>query len=280
VTLQQLQQMKREGRKSVCIVAWDTQMARIVDAAGAELISVGDSVGVNLWGRSDPLDVTLEEMILVASAVRRGADRTLVSCDFPFGPLQDGPERAVQAARRIIDESGVDLVKLDDAADHLSGVEAVASAGVPVFAQFGMSPQNAARYGVDPRDTVTSRVAVPDEHVDRLVEDALRLESAGASLLNFSNSGPVAGAAVVDAVRIPVLGGSGGGPWLDGRIRLLSAAIGYDATTLEGEQQGADARYASVAHVVRSALDDLVDDIRSGRVLRGQPSVARSSRRA
>ena len=95
VTIASLQQMKRDGKKSVGVVAWDTQLAAIADRAGVDFISVGDSVGVNLWGRADPLDVTLEEMLLVCKAVRRGVTRALVSCDFPYGPLQAGIDERV-----------------------------------------------------------------------------------------------------------------------------------------------------------------------------------------
>lgn len=261
--------MKRDQRKIACVVVWDAQMARIVEQAGVDLISVGDSVGFNLWGRSDHLEVSMDEMVLVASAVRRGAPRTLVSCDFPYGPLQESPQAAVTAARMLIEQADVDLVKLDAASEHLAGVEAVADAGFPVFAQFGITPQTAARYGVDQRATTSSGVTLPDELVDDLVGEARSLESAGASLLNLSNAGPAAGAAVVDAVDIPVLGGSGGGPWLDGRIRLLTAAIGYSAQTLATEL-GASDRYGDVAHMVASAVEELLSDIRSGTQLRGQ----------
>jgi 3-methyl-2-oxobutanoate hydroxymethyltransferase len=102
VTVAQLQQMKREARKIVGVVAWDFQIARIVDRAGVDLVSVGDSVGINLWGRADPLEMTLEEMIVLCKAVRRGTTRALVSCDFPFGPLQQGPASALAAATRLV----------------------------------------------------------------------------------------------------------------------------------------------------------------------------------
>src|ERR1700682_4254549 len=95
VTLRSLQQMKRDGRKIVAVVAYDYQMAQIVDRAGVDIVSVGDSVGVNLWGHASELEVTLDEMVLVCKAVRRGVTRALVSCDFPFGPLQEGPDAAV-----------------------------------------------------------------------------------------------------------------------------------------------------------------------------------------
>ena len=104
VTIPALLQMKRDGRKSVGVVAWDYQIARIADRAGVDIVSVGDSVGVNLWGHSNPLEVTMEEMLVVCKAVRRGVTRALVSCDFPFGPLQESTESAVRAAIRLVKE--------------------------------------------------------------------------------------------------------------------------------------------------------------------------------
>src|SRR5215212_4848418 len=104
VTIPALHRMKSEGRKITGVVAYDYQMAQIVDRAGVEIVSVGDSVGINFWGHRSELDVTLDEMILVCAAVRRGVKRALVSCDFPFGPLQEGPDSAIHAAIRIVKE--------------------------------------------------------------------------------------------------------------------------------------------------------------------------------
>ena len=95
VTISQLQRMKREGKKSIGLVAWDYQIARIADRAGFDFISVGDSVGVNLWGRSEVLDVTLDEIMICCKAVRRGTERALVSCDMPYGPVQNGKAAAL-----------------------------------------------------------------------------------------------------------------------------------------------------------------------------------------
>src|SRR5690348_16549033 len=110
-TIPALLQMKREGRKIAGVVAWDYQLARIADRAGVDIVSVGDSVGVNLWGHTNPLEVTMEEMLVVCKAVRRGVVRALLSCDFPFGPLQEGADSAVRAAVRLVKEGGADLVK-------------------------------------------------------------------------------------------------------------------------------------------------------------------------
>src|ERR1700732_2978614 len=118
VTIAALQQLKREGKKSVGVVAWDYPMARIADRAGVDFVSVGDSVGVNLWGHANPLEVTMDEMLVVCKAVRRGVQRALVSCDFPFGPLQEGVESALRSAIRLVKEGGADMVKLDAASEE------------------------------------------------------------------------------------------------------------------------------------------------------------------
>src|SRR5271168_2512182 len=125
VTIPALQQMKRDGRKIVGVVAWDFQIARIADRAGVDIVSVGDSVGVNLWGHSNPLEVTMDEMLVVCKAVRRGVTRALVSCDFPFGPLQEGTDSAVRAAIRLVKEAGADIIKLDGAAAFPEAVRAL-----------------------------------------------------------------------------------------------------------------------------------------------------------
>ena len=265
VSLRDLQQAKEQGRKIVGVVAWDYQIAKIVDRAGVDLVSVGDTVGVNLWGHSNPFEITMEEMLVVAKAVRRGTSRALVSVDFPFGPLQEGADSAVRAAIRFVKEAGVDMVKLDAASDYLDAVEAVTRAGIPVFAQFGITPQTALRYGVEYKSIPSAADAVPVELKDELVAEAKRLEEAGAALLNFTNSGPVVGAAVAEAVSVPVVGGFGGGPWLDGRMRMVTAAIGYAASAIDG----APDTYVNVAQQTLEAMTRYADDVRSARQLPG-----------
>src|SRR5262249_27090886 len=265
VTIPALLQMKRDGRKSVGVVAWDYQIARIADRAGVDIVSVGDSVGVNLWGHSNPLEVTMEEMLVVCKAVRRGVTRALVSCDFPYGPLQEGPESAVRAAIRLVKEGGADMVKLDGAADFPETVRALTRAGIPVFAQFGITPQTALRYGIPYGAQSAPGAQAPPEMTAKLVEEAKLLEGAGAALIDFTNSGPVAGAAVVSAVAIPVLGGFGGGPWLDGRMRMAHTAIGYGEKWIDAKTE----TYANVAKISLDALSALIADVRAGRQIKG-----------
>ena len=241
ITVSALQGMKRDERKIVGVVAWDYQIAQIVDRAGVDIVSVGDSVGLNLWGQPTETEVTVEEMLVVCKAVRRGVKRALVSCDVPFGPVQQGAGAALAAAIRLVKEGGADLVKVHGVSDT---VRAIARAGIPVFAEF---------HG--------KQIAT-----EKLVDAATRLEDAGASLLDFRHSGPVAGPAVVRAVSIPVIGGLGGGPWLDGRMRMVQTAIGYAASALDAETES----YANVARTALDAIAAYADDVRAGRHLKGQ----------
>ncbi len=241
VTIPALQRMKRDGRKIVGVVAWDYQIAQIVDRAGVDIVSVGDSVGVNLWGRAESDEVTVDEMTVVCKAVRRGVKRALLSCDLPFGPVQDGSEAALSAAIRLVKEGGADMVKVYGVPDT---VRVIVRAGIPVFAEFH------------------GKQVAPE----KLVEEAKQLQDAGATLLDFRHSGPVAGPAVVQAVSIPVIGGLGGGPWLDGRMRMATAAIGYAASNLVLKTE----TYANVAKITLDAITAYAEDVRAGRHLKGQ----------
>jgi 3-methyl-2-oxobutanoate hydroxymethyltransferase len=234
LTIAALQAMKREGRKIVGVVAWDTPMAMIAERAGVDLVSVGDSVGVNLWGRSEEAPVSITDMLIVCKAVRAGVKRALLSCDVPSGSLAD--------ARRLVEEGGADLVKIFAAGER---VRAITAAGIAVFAEFhGGGNRTAAE----------------------LVAEARALEEAGAAMLDFRHSGPEAGAAVAQAVKIPVLGGLGGGPWLDGRIRMAHAALGYGVQWLDSQAE----TYAHVASIALGALSAYAEDVRAGRQIRGQ----------
>ena len=265
ITIPALHQMKREGKKIVGVVAWDYQIAQIADRAGVDIVSVGDTVGINLWGHSTPLEVTMDEMIVVCKAVRRGTKHALVSCDFPFGPLQEGVDSAVKAAIRLVKEAGADIVKLDGAADFPDAVRAISRAGIPVFAQFGITPQTALAYGLQYNAMNKPGAELQADMAAKMVDEAKLLEQAGAALLDFTTSGPVAGEAVVRAVSLPVIGGFGGGPWLDGRMRMAHAAIGYGAGAIESKIEN----YANVARTTLDALSAYAGDVRAGKQIKG-----------
>jgi 3-methyl-2-oxobutanoate hydroxymethyltransferase len=234
ITIPTLTEMKRQGRKIVAVVAWDAVMAGLAERAGVDMLSVGDSVGKNLWGHATENEVTIEEMLIVCKAVRRGAKRLLVSCDVPpsVEPLS--------GARRLVHEGGADMVKVLASPEVVSQL---AKAGIAVFAEFHGGRAVAA-----------------------LVNEAKGLEGAGAAMLDFRHSGPEAGAAVAKAVKIPVIGGLGGGPWLDGRVRMANAAIGYGINWLNAEAE----TYAHVASIALGALAAYAEDVRAARQLKGQ----------
>jgi 3-methyl-2-oxobutanoate hydroxymethyltransferase len=254
VTVAALQQMKRERRKIVGVVVYDVQMARIADRAGVDIVSVGDSVVVNIWGHASENEVTLEQMVLACTAVRRGVERALVSCDVP--PAGD----AVTAAQVLVKEGGADLVKVEAGPGT---IRTIVDAGIPVWAQ--LSGQWAVGSGQQAAGSGQS-VVDSGQEIAGLVKQAKALEAAGASMLDFRHSGPVAGPAVAAAVSIPVIGGLGGGPWLDGRVRAIVNAIGYTAAALDDHAD----RYANVARVALDAIASYADDVRGGRQVRGK----------
>ena len=268
VTLAALGQMKRDGQKIVGMVAYDYQMAQMLDRAGVEIVSVGDSVGHNAWGQSSTSEITVDEMVLVGKAVRRGVQRALMNCDFPFGPQQESVREAVRTAIRYVKECGADTVKVDDASEHVEAVRAIVKAGIPVFAQLHNKAPLAVRLGEAGDADELARMT------EELVEQAKALEEAGASLLDFTFSGPVAGPAVVGAVSIPVVGGTGGGPWRDERITVAQSRVGYAAAALDDGRE----RYANVAPIILGAITAYAEDVRAGRPLIGEARAAEAAR--
>jgi 3-methyl-2-oxobutanoate hydroxymethyltransferase len=164
----------------------------------------------------------------------------------------------------------MDMIKLDGAADFPDTVRAIARCGIPVFAQFGITPQTALQHGISYSDAAKPEARIPARLTAKFVDDAKRLEDAGAALLDFTNSGPVVGPTVVSAVSIPVLGGFGGGPWLDGRMRMAHAAIGYAASNLDSNAEN----YANVAQIAFEAINNYAGDVRAGRHIKsGAPKI-------
>ena len=241
VTIAALQAMKRGGKKIVGTVVYDYPTAQIADRAGMDLVSVGDSVGMNLWGHATESEITVEEMLIACKAVRRGVKRALISCDVPQGAVGEGAARATSAAARLTQDGGANMVKVLGSAEL---VRAIVRAGIPVFAEFHGGKEHS---------------------TGKLVDEAKRLEDAGASMLDFRHSGPEAGAAVVSAVSIPVIGGIGGGPWLDGRMRVAHTAIGWGTKWLDSTAE----TYANTSRVALQALTAMIEDVRAGRQIKG-----------
>lgn len=204
LTVAGLQQMKRNGEKIVGVVCYDYPMARILDMAGADILSAGDSVGRNYWGQKTHNEVTVDQMVLVCKAVARGAERAVVNCDIPFGPVQAGVHAGLEAAIRLVKEGDAEMVKVDNAIANLDVVKAIAKAGIPVFTQFGFSPQSSLAMG----DFHAHTDEMVKQRKTKLIEEAKILEDAGASLLDCTGVTSDVYGAISEASSLPVLGGA------------------------------------------------------------------------
>jgi 3-methyl-2-oxobutanoate hydroxymethyltransferase len=265
VTIPALQQMKREGKKSAGFVLWDYQTALIAERAGADFVVIGDSVGANLLGHANTLEVTVDEILVFCKAVRRAVKRAILICDIPFGPLQEGRGSLMKTAVKLVKEGGADMLKLDAAAGYPEAVGDLTRAGIPVMPQFGLTPQTAMKYGIPYSAQNSAGTQATAEMTKQLVAEALTLEREGAAMLDFTNSGPLAGPAVVQAVKIPVIGGFGGGPWLDGRVRLAQTANGSSAKWLDAKAD----TYVNTAKLSLEAFKALIEDVRTGKQIKG-----------
>jgi len=204
MTVADLQAMKGRGEKICAGICYDYQMAQILEAGGAHLITVGDSVGPRFLGHSTDYEITLDEMVLFCRAVSQGVKRAVINCDLPFGPVQLGVHEAVAAAVRLMKEGLADMVKVDNSADNFDAVVAIASVGIPVFAQFGFSPQAMMGRGGLQRPSEEHLAEVADE----LIDLAQRLEAAGASALDVTNVNASLYGRISSSVSLPVLGGA------------------------------------------------------------------------
>lgn len=253
ITIPKLAQMKREGKKIVGVVVYEHQSALIADRAGVDIVSLGDSCGHNLLGQENHEAVTVDEILILAKGVRRGVKNALFSCDLPFGSYQVSAEEAVRNAVRLVKEAGADCVKLEVTAAQTEIVAAIARAGIPVFAQFGLTPQTSAHLGGWESGAKIS--------TEQLVETAKALENAGASLLDLTWGGAATGP-VTQAVKIPVMCGLGNDGGSDGQIRTLFRTAGLGAGALNDSIP----RYANVAQVVLEAVTNYASDIRAGKL--------------
>jgi 3-methyl-2-oxobutanoate hydroxymethyltransferase len=220
VTIETLHEMKRNRRRIAAVVCYDYQMAQIADRAGADVLSVGDSVGRTFLGQTDQEHTTVDTMIMFCRAVVRGAKRALVNCDMPTSIVND-PKATAEAARRIAGEAGPRTVKVDireDMETFFSSVEAVANTGViAVYPQIGFSHLV--------RES-------GQEKMDFICKKAQALEAVGAKMLDLTGVSPEIYAAASKAVKMPVIGGQSG-PEADGRIYVSAPLVGYAAALLD-----------------------------------------------
>lgn len=219
VTTHVLNEMKLRGEKIAMLTAYDYSMARILDAAGIDILLVGDSASNVMAGHESTLPITLDQMIYHASSVVRAVKRALVVVDMPFGTYQGNSKLALNSAIRIMKESGADAVKMEGGAEIIDSVTRILSAGIPVMGHLGLTPQSIHKFG-----TYVVR-AKDEEEADKLVIDAHKLQEAGCFSIVLEKIPAKLGAKVSRDLKIPIIG-IGAGNGVDGQVLVTHDMLG------------------------------------------------------
>jgi 3-methyl-2-oxobutanoate hydroxymethyltransferase len=252
-TLFDFQQMKGEGRKITFLTSYDFPTAQFAEAAGLDMLLVGDSLGMCVYGYEGTIPVTMDQMIFHAQAVRRGAPRTFVIGDMPFMSYQTSVERAVENAGRFLKEAGCDAVKLEGGKKVVKVIRGIADAGIVVMGHVGLTPQSSGQLGGHKAQGRTAEAA------RLVVEDALAVQEAGAHMILLEAIPPEVAGHISRALRIPVLS-IGAGPVCDGQLLIVSDLIGqFQAFTPKFVK-----KYCDVAGMVTAAMTAYCQDVRSG----------------
>jgi 3-methyl-2-oxobutanoate hydroxymethyltransferase len=245
--------MKRDGRPIVMITAYDHPSGRIVDAAGVDLVLVGDSAANVVLGHASTVPATMDEMTMLTAAVNRGVENALVIGDLPFMSYQVSDAEAVANAGRLIKDGGADVVKLEGAGPSLDRVRALVSAGIGVMGHIGLTPQTATALG---GHKAQGRQA---DAARRLFMDAISLERAGCfALVLEAVPAPVA-TTISRRLAIPTIG-IGSGPGTDGQVLVLHDMLGIPG---DGPEPRFVKRYAEIGELMGSAVAAYATEVRS-----------------
>jgi len=254
ITVLDLQEMKVRGEPIAALTAYDFLFARLVDESGTDLILVGDSLAHVVLGLDSTLSVTLDEMIYHARAVRRGVESALVVVDMPFLSFQVNADEAVRNAGRILKESGANAVKVEGGSPRVAGtIEAIVEAGIPVMGHLGFTPQSVNALG---GNRVQGR---GEAGRSRLLEEALRIEAAGAFSVVLELVPGEAAAGVSRALRVPTIG-IGAGSGCDGQVLVLHDMLGLNRDFEPKFLR----RFAEIGAVTDAALRSYVAAVKTG----------------
>jgi len=247
-----LHEMKRAGEKIAWLTGYDYPTATFEEAAGVDMILVGDSLGMCVYGYSGTVPVTMDQCIVHCEAVRRGAPNTFIVGDMPFMSYQISDEEAVRNAGRFLKEAAVDAIKLEGGVSVITRVKAILDAGIVVCGHIGLTPQSSGQLGGHKAQGRTL------ESAKLVVEDARALYEAGVQLLLVEAVPPEVAAFIRDELPIPVLG-IGAGEQVDGQLLIVSDVLGtFQAFTPKFVK-----KYADLAGVSTAALTEYVKDVRA-----------------
>ena len=245
--------MKQAGEKITMLTSYDYSLARLVDGAGIDVILVGDSASNVMAGNETTLPITLDQMIYHAQCVVNGVDRALVVVDMPFGSYQGDSKTALDSAIRIMKESGGHAVKLEGGSEVAGSVERIVNAGIPVMGHLGLTPQSIYKFG-----TYTVR-AKEEVEADMLMGDAKALEQAGCFSVVFEKIPSVLAKQTSESLIIPTIG-IGAGADCDGQVLVLHDMLGITKDFSPRFLR----RYADVGQAVEGAVENFIEDVRSG----------------
>ncbi len=249
VTLQQLIQWKKAGRSIISLTAWDYSLAQILDRAGVDLILVGDSLAMVGLGYSSTLPITLDEMIHHAKAVCRGVKHALVVCDLPFMSYQVSVTQAIEAAGRVLKETGASAIKLEGGHPKIiSIVRELTAIGIPVMGHVGLTPQSFRILGYKQQGKTENEAQI-------IIDQAIALAQAGAFSIILEHIPSDLAATITDKIAIPTIG-IGAGNQCDGQVLVTADLLG-----LSTRQPPFAKSYVNLRQIITNAVEDFTQEV-------------------
>ncbi|MFC1988242.1 3-methyl-2-oxobutanoate hydroxymethyltransferase [Chloroflexota bacterium] len=253
ITISQIKEMKEKGEKITMLTAYDYTTAKIVDEAGVPIILVGDSLGMVVLGYETPIPVTMEVMLHHTKAVVRGSHQALVVGDMPFLTYHASTEDAIRNAARFIQEAGAQAIKLEGGVTVAENVKRVVECGIPVMGHLGLTPQSVHQMG-------GMKVQAKSlEAAQKLIDDAIALEQAGAFAIVLEAIPYKLGALVTEKVSIPTIG-IGAGPGCDGQVQVINDILGSFTDFIPKHAK----RYANLAEIIKGAVTEYDREVKDG----------------
>jgi 3-methyl-2-oxobutanoate hydroxymethyltransferase len=253
-TLPGIAEMRRKGQPIVMVTAYDHPSARVAEDAGVDIVLVGDTGAMTVLGYDSTVPVSMDEMLVLARAVRRGLRTPLMIGDLPFGSYERSNEQAVESAQRYVKEAGCDAVKLERGGVSVDRARAIIRAGIPVMGHVGLTPQSATQFGGYKTQGRTAERAI------QIAEEALALQSVGCFAIVFEAVPAAVTRAIVDKVEVPVIG-IGAGPAADGQVLVFHDLLGIGAGHLPRFVK----RYAAVTEEMVAGVSEYAADVRARR---------------
>ena len=246
--------MKKRGEKITYLTCYDYPMACLCEKAGFDMLLVGDSLGMVVYGYQGTNPVTMEQMIVHSQAVRRGAPNTFIIGDMPFLSYQQSVVDAIYNAGRFYKEAEVDAIKLEGGRRIIKQIEGIVDAGMSVMGHIGLTPQSSGQLGGFKAQGLTAESAM------ELIEDALAIEKAGAFAVLLEAVSPEVGKIIAEKCQVPVLG-IGGGIYVDGQLLIVSDMLGmFQAFTPKFVK-----KYTNLSEIIEKVFGDYIEEIRTGK---------------